>query len=68
MEKNASFISAVFSDAVDTSVKFLSPAELQEGPQAWVKKDQLQKARAVEGGIGMALLQKMGWKPGTALG
>jgi len=36
--------------------------------QAWAKKTQLTQAAPVAGGIGMALLQKMGWKMGEGLG
>lgn len=36
--------------------------------QAWAKKTQLTQAAPVNGGIGMALLQKMGWKMGEGLG
>ncbi|BFZ24830.1 hypothetical protein BsWGS_27869 [Bradybaena similaris] len=36
--------------------------------QAWAKKTQLSHAAPVNGGIGMFLLQKMGWKQGEGLG
>ncbi|XP_020292225.1 protein SON [Pseudomyrmex gracilis] len=51
-----------------TGVKVLTPAELSSGCQAWTRKDQLVSAQPVSGGMGMALLQKMGWRPGEGLG
>lgn len=33
-----------------------------------VDQDQLTSAQPVSGGMGMALLQKMGWRPGEGLG
>nr|XP_050852411.1 protein Son isoform X1 [Vespula vulgaris] len=51
-----------------TGAKVLSPAELTSGYQAWAHKDQLVSAQPVSGGMGMALLQKMGWRPGEGLG
>ncbi|KAH1027973.1 hypothetical protein HUJ05_001386 [Dendroctonus ponderosae] len=51
-----------------TGVQVLSQAELASGYQAWAKKNQLQTAAPVSGGMGMHLLQKMGWKPGEGLG
>ncbi|XP_016839364.1 protein SON [Nasonia vitripennis] len=51
-----------------TGAKVLTPAELNSGHQAWARKDQLLTAQPVSGGMGMALLQKMGWRPGEGLG
>ncbi|RUS81116.1 hypothetical protein EGW08_011102, partial [Elysia chlorotica] len=53
-----------------TGAKVLSQAELigDKKHQAWVKKTQLSQAAPVTGGIGMFLLQKMGWKHGQGLG
>lgn len=51
-----------------TGAQILTPKELASGSQAWAKKDQLQKAAPVAGGMGMHLLQKMGWQPGQGLG
>jgi hypothetical protein len=51
-----------------TGARVLSAAELASGYQAWVKKDLLTTASPVSGGMGMALLQKMGWRPGEGLG
>ncbi|KAJ4452331.1 hypothetical protein ANN_03856 [Periplaneta americana] len=51
-----------------TGARVLSAAELSSGFQAWAKKDQLTTASPVSGGMGMALLQKMGWRPGEGLG
>ncbi|XP_066586407.1 protein Son-like isoform X1 [Prorops nasuta] len=51
-----------------TGAKMLTPAELTSGYQAWARKDQLVSAQPLTGGMGMALLQKMGWRPGEGLG
>ncbi|KAL3883301.1 hypothetical protein ACJMK2_029583 [Sinanodonta woodiana] len=54
-----------------TGATILSQQELM-GPdkkrQAWAKKDQFTNAAPLQGGIGMYLLQKMGWKQGEGLG
>ncbi|XP_014254613.1 protein SON isoform X2 [Cimex lectularius] len=51
-----------------TGARVLSQAELASGQQAWARKDQLISAQPVCGGMGMSLLQKMGWRPGEGLG
>jgi len=50
-------------------VKNLLPKEhLKGGFQAWAKKDMFHNLTPVSGGIGMKLLEKMGWKPGQVIG
>ncbi|KAH8294701.1 hypothetical protein KR018_001866, partial [Drosophila ironensis] len=51
-----------------TGAHVLKAHELNSGPQLWARKDQLTSTKPVTGGMGMALLQKMGWKPGEGLG
>ncbi|KAH8418495.1 hypothetical protein KR009_005672 [Drosophila setifemur] len=51
-----------------TGAQVLKAHELNSGPQLWVRKDQLTSTKPVTGGMGMALLKKMGWKPGEGLG
>ncbi|XP_016950384.2 protein Son [Drosophila biarmipes] len=51
-----------------TGAQVMKAHELSSGPQLWVRKDQLTSTKPVTGGMGMALLQKMGWKPGEGLG
>eukprot|EP00058_Branchiostoma_floridae_P027127 XP_002612618.1 hypothetical protein BRAFLDRAFT_219680 [Branchiostoma floridae] len=52
-----------------TGVQLLSTQELANtGNQAWAKKDMFQRLNPVQGGMGMQLMKKMGWKPGEGLG
>ncbi|XP_017007618.3 protein Son [Drosophila takahashii] len=51
-----------------TGAQVMKAHELNSGPQLWVRKDQMTSTKPVTGGMGMALLQKMGWKPGEGLG
>ncbi|XP_061398017.1 protein Son [Musca vetustissima] len=51
-----------------TGVNVLKPNQLHSGPQHWARRDQLTSTKPVTGGMGMHLLQKMGWKPGEGLG
>ncbi|XP_017117531.1 protein Son [Drosophila elegans] len=51
-----------------TGAQVLTAHELNSGRQLWVRRDQMTSTKPVTGGMGMALLQKMGWKPGEGLG
>ena len=51
-----------------TGANVMRASELNSGPQVWARRDQLKTTKPVTGGMGMTLLQKMGWKPGEGLG
>ncbi|XP_068152165.1 protein Son [Drosophila tropicalis] len=51
-----------------TGAQVMKVHELNSGPQLWARRDQLTATKPVTGGMGMALMAKMGWKPGEGLG
>ncbi|CAG0887211.1 unnamed protein product [Darwinula stevensoni] len=51
-----------------TGARVLSQQELNQGFQAWARKDQLVSAAPSDCVAGRRLLEKMGWKPGEGLG
>lgn len=63
---NSKFLPGQFTGS--TGAQVMKVHELNSGPQLWARRDQLTSTKPVTGGMGMALLQKMGWKPGEGLG
>ncbi|KYM76426.1 Protein SON [Atta colombica] len=48
--------------------RHIATSERQPGAEIIICSDQLVSAQPLSGGMGMALLQKMGWRPGEGLG
>ena len=51
-----------------SGIKLLTPDQLEGYHKAWVRKDYLMKAEPISSGIGVKLMEKMGWKSGEGLG
>jgi len=51
-----------------TGANILKKHELNNGQQAWARKEQFENAKRVRGGFGEFMLKKMGWEEGDGLG